>query len=313
MDETTVDRAAAIRRGYALGLVGVIIFSLSLPGTRLAVPELGAELVTAGRAALAGLLSLAYLLVGRRRLPARRHWRDLGLVIGGVVIGFPLCTALAMREVEASHGGVVLSLMPLMTAGTGALFAGERPSLRFWLAALAGTAVVLAFMLYRAGGFSQADLYLALAGLGASIGYAGGARMTAHMPALEAISWSLALALPVSLPLMLFLWPADPAAASLVAWGALGFVAAFPQFIGFFFWYGGLAAGGIARVGQMQLLQVYFTLGFSALLLGERVDLVTWVAAVLTVFCVWLGRKAPVRSRAEGAAHLSHPDASGRD
>lgn len=292
-----------------LGFVGMLIFSLSLPGTRLAVPELGAELVTAGRAALAGLLALGYLLVGRRRLPERRHWADLALIIGGVVIGFPLFSALAMREVGASHGGVVLSLMPLMTAGTGALFAGERPSLRFWLAAIAGTIVVLAFMLYRAGGFSAADLYLALAGLGAAIGYAGGARMTAHLPALEVISWSLALALPVSLPLMVVLWPADPAAVSPVAWAALGFVAAFPQFIGFFFWYGGLALGGIARVGQLQLLQVYFTLAFSALALGERVDGVTWLAAILTVLCVWLGRKSPVRSRAEEEAHLRHRDA----
>ena len=304
-----VERTAAIRRGYALGFVGMIIFSLSLPGTRLAVPELGADLVTVGRAALAGLLALAYLLVGRRRLPERRHWPDLALVIGGVVIGFPLFSALAMRDVGASHGGVVLSLMPLMTAGTGALFAGERPSLRFWMAAVAGTIVVLAFMLYRAGGFSAADLYLALAGLGAAIGYAGGARMTAHLPALEVISWSLALALPVSLPLMVALWPADPAAIDPVAWAALGFVAAFPQFIGFFFWYGGLASGGIARVGQLQLLQVYFTLAFSALALGERVDWVTWLAAVLTVLCVWLGRKAPVRSRIDGEPHLSHRDA----
>ncbi len=303
------ERTAAIRRGYALGFVGMIIFSLSLPGTRVAVPELGADFVTAGRAGLAGLLALAYLLVGRRRLPERRHWPDLALVIGGVVIGFPLFSALAMREVGASHGGVVLSLMPLMTAGTGALFAGERPSLRFWLAAVAGTVVVLAFMLYRAGGFSAADLYLGLAGLGAAIGYAGGARMTAHLPPLEVISWSLALALPVSLPLMAFLWPAHPAAIGMAAWAALGFVAAFPQFIGFFFWYGGLASGGIARIGQLQLLQVYFTLAFSAVALHERVDLITWLAAVLTVLCVWLGRRAPVESRTSRKAHLRHRDA----
>ncbi|MEZ5866711.1 MAG: DMT family transporter [Geminicoccaceae bacterium] len=289
MGKAGAQGTAAIRRGYALGLVGVIIFCLSLPGTRLAVPELGAELVTAGRAALAGLLSLfAYLLVGRRRLPGRRHWRDLGLVIGGVVIGFPGFTVSAMREVEASHGGVVLSLLPLMTAGTGALFAGERrPALLARGHRRHGRGARLHAL--PSGRVLAGRPHLALAGFRRRDRLCGGARMTAHMPALEAISWSLALALPVSLPLMVMLWPAEPAAAGLVAWGALGFVAAFLQFIGFFFWYGGLATGGIARVGQIQLLQVYFT-SASARCCWASVGPVTWVAALLTVLCVWLGR-----------------------
>lgn len=299
----------AIVKGYALGFVGMVLFSLSLPATRMAVPELGPAFVTAARLGLAGLMAAAYLALGGKHPPERRHWRDLALIVFGVVGVFPLCSALAMREVEASHGGIVLAIMPLMTVATGAVVAGERPSGRFWLAGLGGTSVVLAFVLYRSGGaIVRADLYLLAAGLGASLGYAGGARIAERLPALDVIAWALAIALPVTAILSLVYWPAEPLAASAKAWGAVVYVAAFPQFLGFFFWYGGLALGGIGKVGQLQLLQVYCTLGFSALLLGERTDLATWLAALLTVLFVWLARQAPVVRAAAADPHLKHRD-----
>jgi drug/metabolite transporter (DMT)-like permease len=305
-----VQTEAAIVKGYGLGFIGMLLFSLSLPATRMAVPELGPEFVTAARLGLGGLLAASYLTLARKRPPERRHWRDLGLIVLGVVGLFPLCTALAMRDVEASHGGVVLAILPLLTAATGALVAGERPSGRFWLAALGGTGVVLAFVLQRSGGaVAAADLYLLVAGIGAALGYAGGARIATRLPALDVIAWALAIALPATALLSLVYWPAAPAAVSPQAWGAVVFVAAFPQFIAFFFWYGGLALGGIGKVGQLQLLQVYCTLGFSALLLGERTDLATWLAALLTVLFVWLARRAPVRRATEGRAHVKRRDA----
>lgn len=285
-------------QGYALGFVGMLLFSLSLPATRLAVPELGAEFVTAARVALAGLLAAGYLALGRKRLPERRHWADLALVVIGVVVAFPLFSALAMREVEASHGGVVLAIMPLMTVLAGALVAGERPSRQFWLAALGGSAVVLGFVLQRSGGaISSADLYLLAAGLGASLGYAGGGRLAAELPPLDVIAWALAVSLPPASLLCLVFLPTATLTVSPAAWTALAYAAAFPQFLAFFFWYGGLARGGIGKVGQLQLLQVYCTLGFSALLLGEHTDLLTWLAACLTVLFVWLARRAPVDRR----------------
>ncbi len=306
--------AGTALKGYGLGLIGMLLFSLSLPATRLAVPELGPELVTAARVGLAGLLATSYLAIGRKRPPARRHWRDLGLVVLGVVIGFPLFSALAMRNVDASHGGVVLAIMPLMTVITGALVAGERPSARFWLAAIGGTSVVLAFVLYRSGGhLVVADLYLFAAGLSAAFGYAGGGRIATRLPALDVIAWALtAMLLPATL-LTIVYWPTEPSAVSAQAWGAVVYAAAFPQFIAFFFWYGGLASGGIGKVGQLQLLQVYCTLGFSALLLGERTGLATWLAALLTMFFVWLARQAPVRRAGDKAPHLKHPGTSGPD
>ena len=299
--------AGGALKGYALGLVGMLLFSLSLPATRSAVPELGPELVTAARVGLAGLLAASYLTIARKRPPARRHWPDLGLVVAGVVIGFPLFSALAMREVEASHGGVVLAIMPLMTVTTGALVAGERPSARFWLAAIGGTSVVLAFVLYRSGGhLVAADLYLVAAGLSAAFGYAGGGRIATRLPALDVIAWALAAMLLPATLLTLAYWPAEPQQVSAQAWWAVVYAAAFPQFIAFFFWYGGLASGGIGKVGQLQLLQVYCTLGFSALLLGERTDLVTWLAALLTMVFVWLARQAPVDRVRDTGAHLRH-------
>ena len=299
--------ASALWKGYGLGLVGVVLFSLSLPATRLAVPELGPAFVTAARVALAGLMALAYLALCRKRRPHRRHWPNLALVVGGVVIGFPLFSALAMRTVEASHGGVVLAIMPLMTVATGALVAGERPSGRFWLAALGGTSVVLAFVLWQSGGrIVAADLFLLAAGLGAAFGYAGGARIAADLPALDVIAWSLVVSLLPAALLSIAYWPPAPLAVSVEAWGALLYVAAFPQFLAFFFWYGGLALGGIGKVGQLQLLQVYCTLGFSALLLGERTGLVTWLAALLTVVFVWLARRAPVGRVQDAGRHLKH-------
>ena len=307
---------ATILKGYGLGLVGMLLFSLSLPATRIAVPELGPAFVTAARVALAGLMAVAYLALSSQRRPERRpqrrHWPNLALVVGGVVIGFPLFSALAMRTVEASHGGVVLAIMPLMTVATGALVAGERPSGRFWLAALGGTSVVLAFVLWQNGGrVVPADLFLLAAGLCASFGYAGGARIAADLPALDVIAWGLVVSLPPAALLCFVYWPPAPLAVSTEAWLAVLYVAAFPQFLGFFFWYGGLALGGIGKVGQLQLLQVYCTLGFSALLLGERTGLVTWFAAFLTVLFVWLARRAPV-GRAQTAAHLKHRRERGR-
>ena len=309
--EGRVTAERAILKGYGLGLVGMVLFSLSLPATRMAVPELGPAFVTAARVALAGIMALAYLGLGCKwrsaQRPERRHWPFLGLVVGGVVIGFPLFSALAMRTVEASHGGVVLAIMPLMTVATGALVAGERPSGRFWLAASGGTTVVLAFVLWQSGGrLVPADLFLFAAGLSAALGYAGGGRIATDLPALDVIAWALAVSLVPAGLLCLVFWPTAPQDVSIEAWVALLYVAAFPQFLAFFFWYGGLALGGIGKVGQLQLLQVYCTLGFSAVLLGERVGPVTWLAALVTVLFVWLARRAPVGRVQAAPEHLKH-------
>lgn len=283
--------ARAERQGLLFGLLGVVIFSLTLPATRHAVQELDPLVIGLGRTIPAACLGLATIAL-YRRLPGRAELPDLALCVGGVVVGFPLLSALAMRTVDASHGAVVLAVLPLLTAATGSVLARERPSARFWLWAVLGTLTVLAFTLQGTDGrISLGDLYLLVASLLAAIGYAAGARLARTAPGLLVIAWALVAALPITLPIVLPLLPAVAWTARPSTWLAFAYVAVMSQFMGFFFWYRGLALGGIAKVGQVQLLQTFFTLAASALLLGEQLDAVTLAFAVLTLAFVWLARR----------------------
>lgn len=282
--------------GLALGTAGVTIFSLTLPMTRLAVAELPAEVVGLGRTIPAAAVAIFYLAITCARWPTSHEWKLLAVAASGVVFGFPLFSALAMREVDASHGGVVLALLPLLTAAAGATLGGERPSRAFWLYAVAGALTVVAFAFWRSrGGVETGDVYLLIAAVLAAAGYAVGAVASRTMPGAHVISWALVVSVPALIPVGIWLWPRVNWNASAVAWGGFLYGALLSQFWGFFFWYKGLALGGIARVSQVQLLQTFLTLGFAALLLGERVDATMLGFAVLTVFWVWRGRAARVR------------------
>lgn len=280
--------------GYLLGLIAVVAFSITLPATRAAVRALDPVFVGLGRAVGAALLGAVFLLLTRARRPSREEARRLVIVAAGVVVGFPLFTAWAMRYVDASHGGVVLGILPLATAAAGVLLSGERPSARFWLCALAGTALVVGYSLAGAGGTLQwADLALFAAILSAGIGYAEGARLSRSLGGLQVISWALVLAAPVLIvPVVLF----APTSVALPFESWLGFiyVTLISQFLGFFPWYRGLALGGIAKVGQTQLLQPFFTVVASVFLLGESADPLTWLIAVLVAAVVAIGKTARV-------------------
>ena len=284
-----------------LGLLGVIGFSITLPATRIAVASLDPVLVGLGRSLLAAAVGGLLLSIwGRRRLPGAKDWLPLALAAGGVVIGFPLLTAWAMERVPASHGAVVLGVLPLATAAAGAVFAGERPSLGFWLVALAGSAVVVGFAVTQGGGvLVAADWALLGATLAAAVGYAVGSRLAARLGGWQTISWVLIVALPVTLPSVLFALGEDSlaqmAAAPWQAWLSFLYVALVSQYFAFFAWYAGLSMGGIARVGQVQLLQTFFTLAASWVLLGEALGPLTLLAAALVVALVWLGRQQRVR------------------
>jgi drug/metabolite transporter (DMT)-like permease len=291
---------AEVRLGMLLGLVGVLVFSLTLPVTRRAVQELPPEVVGLGRAIPAALLALL-VVAAYRRLPRRRDLPAVLVCAMGVVFGFPLLSALAMRTVDASHGAVVLAVLPLLTAAAAAVLAGERPSARFWLWAVLGTAAVLGFALLRSrGGLASGDLYLLAAAFLAAIGYAVGGRLAREAPGLLVIAWALVVSLPALLVVGVALWPALASDASATAWACFAYVAVMSQFLGFFFWYRGLALGGIARVGQVQLFQTFFTLGASAILLGERLDALTLGFAAVTFLFVWLARRERI-GRAAGS------------
>lgn len=295
-----------LRKGFALGGLGVVIFAMTLPMTRLAVgdasdPQLPPAFVTAGRAALAGLLSVLYLLAVRAPRPRPHHWRWLAVSALGTVVGFPMSLALALRQVDATHAAVVTGLMPLSTAVIGALVLRQRPSLGFWACALTGCALVLAFAGWQGGGaLSAGDGWLLLAVLFTGIGYVGGAQVAAEMPAPQVICWVLVMSLPFTLPAALWFWPTAPARAA--SWGGFAYVSLFSMWLGFFAWYRGLALGGLVRVSQVQLVQPFLALLFAVPVLGERLDALTVVFALAVIGVVFLGKRMPVASLAKAAA-----------
>ena len=295
-----VTRPGAESRGLWLGLLGVAIFAMTLPMTRLAVgpadaPQLPPYFVTAGRAAVAGLLSLAYLGLTRAPLPPRRLWATLALCAAGTVLGFPLFIALALRQVDAMHAAVVTGLLPLATAAIAAVVFRQRPSAGFWACALLGSALVLAFAARAGGGrLNAADGLLLLAVLSAAGGYVAGARASSVLRPEQVICWVLVLSLPLTAPLMWATWPAHSASAA--AWGGFAYVTLFSMWLGFFAWYRALALGGTVRVSQVQLLQPFLALLFAVPILGERLDATTLLFSLAVIATVFVGRKMPAHA-----------------
>ncbi len=301
---------AAERRGLALGLLGVVIFALTLPMTRLAVgtpeaPLMSGVFVAMARAVAAGLLSAVLLWALRAPWPQRADRGPLVLTALGVVFGFPLLTSVAMRYVGAVHASVIVGVLPLATAAVGALLHRQRPSPAFWACALLGTALVVAFAVLRSGSaglaLHPADLLLLAAMLCAAVGYAYGARLSHHMRADAVICWALVISLPLTVPLAALSWPATPMPAS--AWAALGYVAVFSMWLGFFAWYRGLALGGTVRVSQVQLVQPFLGMLAAVPLLGERLDAMSVGFGLAVMATVLIGRRMPVRPAKPGAQH----------
>ena len=283
-------------KGMWLGAVGVAIFSLTLPFTRMAVADLNPVFVAFGRAVVAALCAIILLWKLKASRPTLAQWKALAVTALGVVVGFPLFSSVAMRYVPASHGAIVLGILPLATAVFGALRFGERPSLGFWLAALLGSAIVIVFAMSQGGGGLQlADLALLAAVVAAAMGYAEGGRLSQSMGGQQVICWALVLALPILLPITAWLGWHYGINASPKAWFGFAYVSLFSMFIGFFFWYKGLALGGIARVGQVQLLQPFLSLLGAALLLGETLEVSNMLFALAVLVVVGFGRKMAVR------------------
>ena len=286
------------RRGLWLGLLGVVIFAMTLPMTRLAVgpaddPQLPPVFVTAGRAALAGLLSVLYLFATTSVRPQKNQLPAFAVCALGTVVGFPLFLALALREVDAMHAAVVSGVLPLATAAAAAWSFRQRPSAGFWICAVLGCALVLAFAAYKGSGrLSIADGLLLLSVLSASIGYVAGARLSAQMRAEQVICWVLVMSLPLTLPVTLLYWPSAPVRAT--AWGGFAYVTLFSMWLGFFAWYRGLALGGTVRVSQIQLLQPFLALLFAVPVLGEKLELITVIFSLAVIGIVFVGKKMPV-------------------
>ena len=301
------------RLGLLLGFVGMAIFGGTLPGTRLAVSAIDPVALTALRTAIAGLCSLALLLILRRPLPPRALWPQLVIAMVCVSVLFPLLMAMGMQTVDASHGGVVLGILPIATALVAVAITHERPRPLFWIASLAGAALVIAFALRQGGGaLSTGDLLLFAAVAVSAIGYAFSGRLTAEMPGWEVISWVLVIALPISLPAAWLTMPADIAHIPLKPMLGLLYVALFSQWIGFFAWNAGMAMGGIARVSQVQLLQPFVTFALAAYFNDETItpQIILFAAAVVATVAISTrtrGRKASVRSKLTSVPGVTPP------
>ena len=289
--------ASRERLGLLLGLIGMVIFGGTLPATRIAVSEIDPIALTALRTAIAGLCSLVLLLVLRRPLPPRALWPQLVIAMLCVAVLFPLLMSMGMQRVDASHGGVVLGVLPIATALVAVAITHERPRPLFWLASVARAALVVAFSLRQGGGaFSTGDLLLFAAVAVSAIGYAFSGRLTSHMPGWEVISWILVIALPLSIPAAALSMPADVTHIALKPWLGLLYVALFSQWIGFFAWNAGLAIGGIARVSQVQLLQPFVTFALAATFAGETITLQILLFAAAVVATVAISTRTRARA-----------------
>ncbi|HEV8313950.1 MAG TPA: DMT family transporter [Burkholderiaceae bacterium] len=298
-------------RGLALGVLGVFIFALSIPMTRLASgsaadPQLPAVFVAIGRAAVAGVLAAAYLAAVRAPWPRPAQWPRLALTAAGVVFGWPLFLGWAVLRVDAIHASVISGVLPLATAAVGAWALRQRPSAGFWACALLGCALVVGFAAWRGGsGLQLADGLLLLAVLSAAIGYVSGARLSGEIAPQQVISWVLVMSLPLTVPVAIAAWPSEPVRAS--AWGGFAYVAVFSMWLGFFAWYRALALGGTLRVSQVQLLQPFLSMLLAVPLLGETLDAATMVFALAVMAAVALAKRMPVGTPAhtapQGVAH----------
>ncbi|MDI9883071.1 DMT family transporter [Streptomyces sp. HNM0645] len=288
--------ASAARRGTLLASLGVLAFSLTFPSTVWGLESFGPWSLVAVRSVLAAAVAGGFLLALRAPLPEWRHGGSLLVVAGGVVVGFPLLTTLALRTSTTSHAAVVVGLLPLTTAAFAAVRTGRRPSRTFWAAALAGAAVVLGFTLTQSGGtVSTGDLYLFGALLVCAAGYTEGGRLARLMPGWQVVGWALVMCLPLGLVGSAFALMAEPVRPSVQGLAGLLWVTAGSTFLGLWVWYRGMAAIGIARASQLQLAQPLLTLVWSVLLLAEPLSPAAPVAAVAVLVCIAITQRTSIR------------------
>jgi drug/metabolite transporter (DMT)-like permease len=280
--------------GYALGLIGVLMFGATLPATKLAIPAMDPLFVTAARAAIAGIAGLALLLVLRRPLPPRALWLPLFLTGLCTIIGFPLFMSLAAVTVPAAHGGVVLGIMPIATVAAATLVTNERPSAGFWLASVAGACIVVYFVLSNGDaqgyGIATGDIFLLGTVIAGGFAYALSGKLSRIMPGWEVISWQVAAFLPFSALAVLLTWPSNLAHVPWSAWSGLAYIGLVSQFSAFFVFNAAMALAGVARIGQFIMLQPFIVVALAAPVNGEPIRASTIFYAVLVVATVIVGQ-----------------------
>jgi drug/metabolite transporter (DMT)-like permease len=279
-----------------IGFVGILVFSLTLPISKIAVVSFSPYFIAFGRASLAGLVALAYLSYKQVALPSKTDLVKLAVIAMGVVFGFPIFTTVAMKEGSSSHGAVILGMMPLATTVIGVIRFKERPSIGFWLVSMLGAGLVITYALLKSSGsFTYIDGLLVLGGICACIGYVEGGELSRKMNPRTVISWALVISLPINLVMTYFTFSSMYLNADVIAWTSFVYLSLFPMYLGFFFWYEGLAIGGIARVSQVQLIQPFCTLLASSFFLGDHLTTMNMVFAFLVVSTVILSKRMLVK------------------
>ena len=283
-------------KGMLIGFVGILIFSLTLPVTKIAILSFDPYFIAFGRATLAGALALAYLVIFKEPMLAKADIGKLVVIALGVVFGFPIFTTVAMAYGSSSHGAVILGMMPLASTVIGAIRFGERPSIGFWMVSILGAALVVTYALLKSSGsFTLVDVLLVLGGICACIGYVEGGELSRKMNPRAVISWALVISLPANIVFSYLTFDSAYLNVGTFAWSIFVYLSLFPMFLGFFFWYEGLAIGGIARVSQVQLIQPFCTLIVASILLGDSLTWTNVVFAVLVVSTVILGKRMLIK------------------
>ena len=274
-------------QGWLSGFIGVVIFAGSLPATRLAVMDFDPLFLTGARATIAALLGGVVLLLLKQRMPKKTDLPSLSITAFGVVIGFPLFSALALQYVTSAHAIVFLGVLPICTAIFAVWRGNERPPRVFWLFAIVGSLFVAGYAAFSSSPTSLVgSLFMLAAVVTCGLGYAEGARLSRTLGGWQVISWVLVLSLPLMIALTIWQWQSSFTDISVLAWIGLFYVAVFSMFIGFIFWYRGLALGGIAAVGQLQLLQPFMGLMLASLLLHETISIGMMISTLGAIVCV---------------------------
>ena len=283
-------------KGMLIGFIGILIFSLTLPVSKIAVISFDPYFIAFGRATLAGMVALAYLLYKKEVMPSKADFAKFVVIALGVVFGFPIFTTVAMAEGSSSHGAVILGMMPLATTVIGVIRFKERPSLGFWLVSLLGAGLVVLYALLKnSGSFTYIDVLLVLGGISACVGYVEGGELSKRMNPRSVISWALVISLPINILMSYATFTPQYLHVSTIAWMSFAYLSLFSMYIGFFFWYEGLAVGGIARVSQVQLTQPFCTLVAASILLGDSLTIMNVVFAFLVVSTVILGKRMLIK------------------
>ncbi|KZZ62836.1 hypothetical protein A3762_01800 [Oleiphilus sp. HI0125] len=282
-------------KGMLYGLIGILSFGLTLPVTRYVIEYFSPMFIGLGRATVAGIFAAVLLIITRQSVPSKEQLYKLIIVALGVVVGFPVLSSVAMQTVPASHGGVVLAILPLATAIVGVVISNEKPSFGFWVTSVLGSMLVVIYsVLNGANALHWGDIALFFAVLSAAIGYSVGGLLSKEIGGWRVICWALVISTPFISIFALYHFPPEWSSVPINIWLGFLYLALVSQLIGFFFWNRGLAIGGVVRVSQIQLLQPFVTIIASALLLDEILKLETVIFALLIVILVAIGKKQPI-------------------